>query len=129
MSNIDQAITKEMLVHFTELSLRKKDIEQQLEDLKKVFNDYFDTNVGHQLKAEMTIGDYKLQRQIRTIEKFTQEKTITRLEELNLMDLIQKKPDEKKIKSALNLGLLKEDDLADCRTVQTTQAIVVKKLK
>lgn len=95
-------ITREMLQRFEQLNFEKKQIDKQLTDLKKTFNDYFDITVGENLKGEITIEDYKIQRQIRKTEKFEQEKTIKRLEDLNMMDLIQKRPDEEKIVSALN---------------------------
>ena len=122
-------ITREMLQRFEQLNFEKKQIDKQLDDLKKVFNDFFDISVGENIKGEITIEDYKIQRQIRKMEKFEQEKTIQRLEELKMNDLIQKKPDEGKIKSALNLGLLKENDIKDCFSINTTKAIYVKKLE
>lgn len=125
---MDYFITKEMLVHYDELNRKKKEVEAELDQLKKAFNQYFDTAVGKNEKGEIIISDYKLQRQIRTTEKFDQEPTVKRLEELNMLDLIQKKPDEIKIKSALNLGLLKEQDLEGCIKVNSSQAIYVKQL-
>lgn len=121
-------ITRDMLVHYQELNQKKKEIEAQLEEFKKVFNQYFDISVGQNVKGEMTISDYKLQRQIRITEKYKQEETVKKLEELNLQELIQKKPDEEKIKSALNLGLLNEADLENCKIVNSSQAIYVKQL-
>ncbi|MBU8880403.1 hypothetical protein BGM26_15730 [Bacillus sp. FJAT-29790] len=121
-------VTKEMLAHYIELNRKKKGIETQLDELKKVINLYFDMSVGHNVRGEITLSDYKLQRQVRKIEKYEQEETVKRLEELNLMDLIQKRPDERKIKSALDLGLLKDEDLAGCRIINTSQAIYVKHL-
>lgn len=128
MSHAIHLITGDMLSRYQELNQKKKEIEEQLDELKKVFNHYFDISVGPNVKGEITINDYKLQRQIRTTEKYLQEETVKRLEELNLMDLIQKKPDEGKIKSALSLGLLKEEDLKECKMINCTQAIYVKQL-
>ncbi|MDQ0220651.1 hypothetical protein [Peribacillus cavernae] len=128
-NEIDYLITKEMLAQYIELNRRKKEIETQLDELKKVFNQYFDLSVGKNLKGDVTISDYKLQRQIRKTEKFEQEITVKRLEELNMMDLIQKKPDEIKIKSALNLGLINEKDLDGCVISNTSQAIYVKQIQ
>ncbi len=128
MSEANYMITREMLSHYQELNQRKKEIEQKLDELKKIFNNYFDISVGQNVKGEITVSEYILQRQIRTTEKYKQEETVNRLEELSLMDLIQKKPDEGKIKSALNLGLLKEDDLAGCKVISSSQAIYVKQL-
>ena len=129
MTEVNYRITREMLSHYQELNDRKKEIEQKLDELKKIFNDYFDLSVGQNVKGEIVISDYKLQRQIRMIEKYAQEETVNKLEKLNLMDLIQKKPDEAKIKSALNLGLLQEADLKDCKIINSSQAIYVKQLK
>ena len=128
MNDINQLITRDMLVHYQELNDKKKEIENQLDELKKLFNHFFDMSVGENNKGEVTINDYKLQRQIRMKEKYRQEETVTKLEELNLLDLIQKKPDEGKIKSALNLGLLHENDLNGCKIISSSQAIYVKQL-
>ncbi|WP_174234306.1 hypothetical protein [Bacillus sp. V59.32b] len=127
--DIEFLITKEMLAQYVELNRKKKEIEAQLDQLKKVFNNYFDVSVGQNVKGEITISDYKLQRQIRTTEKFEQDLTVKRLEELNMNELIQKKPDEVKIKSALNLGLLNTKDLEDCIITNSSQAIYVKNVE
>ncbi|OAS82232.1 hypothetical protein A6K24_14040 [Metabacillus litoralis] len=117
-----------MLAHYLELNHKKKEVETELEELKKVFNNYFDMSVGKNAKGEMVLRDYKIQRQIRDTVKFKQEQTVQRLEELNLLELIQKKPDEGKIKSAIQLGLLHEEDLEGCKTVNSSKAIYVKYL-
>jgi hypothetical protein len=124
----ETVITREMLAHYLELNHKKKEVETELEELKKAFNHYFDLSVGKNAKGEMVLRDYKIQRQIRDTVKFKQEQTVQRLEELNLIELIQKKPDEGKIKSAIQLGLLHEEDLEDCKTVNSSQAIYVKYL-
>lgn len=121
-------ITREMLAHFVELQHKKKEVETEIDELKKAFNEYFDLSVGDNAKGEMVLRDYKLQRQIRNTVKYKQQQTVKRLEELNLLDLIEKKPDEGKIKSAIQLGLLQEEDLEGCKTVNTSQAIYVKSL-
>ena len=128
MSEANYMITREMLSRYQELNQKKKEIEQQLDELKKAFNHYFDISVGQNIKGEITVNDYKLQRQIRTTEKYKQEETVSRLEELKLMDLIQKRPDEGKLKSAINLGLLTEEDLAGCKIISSSQAIYVKQI-
>lgn len=124
----ETVITREMLAHFLELQHKKKEVETEIDELKKAFNEYFDLSVGKNVKGEMVLRDYKLQRQIRNTVKFKQEQTVKRLEELNLLDLIEKKPDEGKIKSAIQLGLLHEEDLEGCKTLNTSQAIYVKYL-
>lgn len=125
-NNTGSLITSEMLSNYHQLNLKKKEIEAQLNELKLAFNQYFDMSVGKNTKGDLNIGDYKLQRQVRITEKYNQAITVNRLEELNLEDLIQKRPDEEKIKSALNLGLLKEEDLEGCKIIQSSQAIYVK---
>ncbi|MFE8697231.1 hypothetical protein ACFYKT_12875 [Cytobacillus sp. FJAT-53684] len=125
-NNSGSLITSEMLSNYHQLNLKKKEIEAQLNELKLAFNQYFDMSVGKNTKGDLNIGDYKLQRQVRITEKYNQAITVNRLEELNLEDLIQKRPDEEKIKSALNLGLLKEEDLEGCKIIQSSQAIYVK---
>lgn len=122
-------ITKEMLGRFDELNRRKKDLEAELDKLKDLFHQYFDTAVGQNEKGEVKIDSYKLQRQIRRTEKFDTEETVKRLEGLNLPELIQKKPDERKIKSALDLQIIKEKDLEGCLSEKVTAAILVKKIE
>lgn len=124
----NKLITRDKLAQFIELSRKKKEIETQLDDLKNDFNQHFDQSVGKLVKGDLMISDYKVQRQIRTTEKFDQEVTVHRLEELNLTDLIQKKPDEGKIKSAIHLRLLSEEDLAGCISKSFSQAIYVKQV-
>lgn len=126
MLSTNSIVTKEMLARYLELSQSKKAVEDELEALKKMFHHHFDMSVGQNEKGEIIISDYKLQRQIRKTEKFDQEATVQRLEELNLQDLLQKRPDESKIKSALELGLLKEEDLEGCRSYKSNAAIYVK---
>ncbi|GIN84898.1 hypothetical protein J6TS2_12840 [Heyndrickxia sporothermodurans] len=126
--DVDYLLTKEMVILYDELNRKKKEVEAELDQLKKAFNQYFDIAVGKNEKGEAIIGGYKIQRQIRTTEKFDQETTVKRLEELNMMDLIQKKPDEVKVRSAMNLGLLKDQDLEGCIKTSSTQAIYVKKV-
>jgi hypothetical protein len=121
-------ITKEMLSEYEDLNELKKDVEKKLEELKKSFHLYFDGIVGENEKGEVTIDGYKLQRQIRRVEKFDETKTVDRLESLNLVDLVKiiKKPDEEKIKAALNLGFLTDDNLDGCISVHTSGAIYIK---
>ncbi|MFB7142495.1 hypothetical protein ACFCYN_23050 [Gottfriedia sp. NPDC056225] len=124
-------ITEPMLNEYYDLSQKKKDIENQLEELQKVFHGYFDHQVGTNEKGEIIVNNLKLERIIRKREKFDEEMTVNKLEELNLSDLIQivKRPDGDKIKSAINLGLLNEKDLDGCITINSSQAIYVKPLK
>jgi uncharacterized protein YhaN len=126
----DSFITDEMLVKYYELNKKKKEIEQEMNQLKDLFQDYFNKLVGLTNKAEITINGYKLQRQIRKIEKYNEDVTVKRLEELQMNDLVQvvKKPDDAKIKSALQLGLLSESNLEGCIVTSYSPAISVKTL-
>jgi hypothetical protein len=124
-------IKEEMLADYYELSLQKKEIEHQMEELKTIFHGFFDQEVGQNVNGEVEMDHFKLQRTIRKSEKFDEVETVNRLEELKLNDLVQvvKKPDGEKIKSALNLGFLKEKDLEGCIVINSSQAIYVKPLK
>lgn len=126
----DSFITDEMLVKYYELNKKKKEIELEMNQLKDLFHDYFNKLVGPANKAEITINGYKLQRQIRIIEKYNEDVTVKRLEELQMNDLVQvvKKPDDAKIKSALQLGLLTENNLEGCIVTSYSPAISVKTL-
>jgi hypothetical protein len=127
----DYTISEDLVIKYNTLSAKKKELEKELDELKKVFHIYFDNLVGPNEKGEVTVNNYKLQRQIRKSEKFNDEKTVYRLTELNMTDLIHHvpKPDEEKVKSALTLGLIKEEDLEGCLIKSASQAIVVKTLK
>jgi hypothetical protein len=124
----NEMITKEMLCEYADLLELKKDIEKKLELLKKSFHLYFDECVGVNEKGELSIDGYKLQRQIRKVERFDDIKTVDLLESLNMTDLIKviKKPDEEKVRAAINLGFLKEEDLNDCLSIHSSGAIVVR---
>ena len=130
MKNNVPLITGDMLVKYYELDKKKKEIELELKELKDVFHAYFNEMAGPQDKGELTMDGYKLQRQIRKIEKYNDDVTVQRLEELQMTDLIQvlKKPDDVKIKSALNLGLLHEDQLKGCVVTTYSPAITIKTL-
>lgn len=126
----DSIITDEMLVKYYDLNKKKKEIEMEMNQLKDLFQDYFNKLVGPTNKAEITINGYKLQRQIRKIEKYNEDVTVKRLEELQMNDLVQvvKKPDDVKIKSALQLGLLSKSNLEGCIVTSYSPAISVKTL-
>lgn len=126
----DSFITDEMLVNYYELNKKKKEIELELNDLKDTFHNYFNKLVGPNNKAEITINGYKLQRQMRKIEKYNEDVTVKRLEALKMSELIQivKKPDDAKIKSALQLGLLNEQNLEGCIVTSYSPAISIKTL-
>ncbi|WP_026573006.1 hypothetical protein [Bacillus sp. UNC438CL73TsuS30] len=126
----ETSVTGEMLVKYYELNKQKKEIELEMNQLKESFQHYFDQFVGENVKGEITISGYKLQRQIRNTEKYNDELTIKRLEELQMNDLIQivKKPDDGKIKAALQLGLLNQEHLDGCLIKTSSPAISVKPL-
>jgi hypothetical protein len=126
--NKNETMTGDMLIKYYELNKKKKEIELELNELKDLFHHYFDSKVGTNDKAEVTINGYKLQRQIRKSEKFNDDLTIQKLEELKMNDLIQviKKPDDVKIKAALNLGLINPIDLEGCIITSFSPAISVK---
>jgi hypothetical protein len=131
INKADYTISEDLVIKYNTLSAKKKELEKELDELKKVFHIYFDNLVGPNEKGEVTVNNYKLQRQIRKSEKFHDEKTVLRLTALNMTDLIHHvpKPDEEKVKSALTLGLIKEEDLEGCLIKSASQAIVVKTLK
>ncbi|MDR7000306.1 hypothetical protein [Neobacillus niacini] len=126
----ETSVTGEMLIKYYELNKQKKEIELEMNRLKESFQQYFDQFVGENVRGEITISGYKLQRQIRNIEKYNDEVMIKRLEELQMNDLIQiiKKPDDVKIKAALQLGLLNQEHLDGCMIKTSSPAISVKPL-
>ncbi|PAV31224.1 hypothetical protein CIL05_00780 [Virgibacillus profundi] len=128
MTRNDTLLTGDMIKKYYDLNQRKKEIEQEMNHLKKIFNTYFDGEAGSGSKGEFSHNGFKLQRQIRKSEKFKDELTISRLEDLNMSDLIKvvKKPDDKKINAAVSLGLLKEEDLEECRITNYSAAITVR---
>lgn len=130
LKNNESFITGEMLNKYYELNKKKKEIEMEMNTLKEAFQTYFNNLVGSNHKGEITISGFKLQRQIRKTEKYNEVATVKRLEELQMNDLIQvvKKPDDNKIKSALNLGLLSPDQLDGCIVTTFSPAISVKPL-
>ena len=123
-------IEEEMIEKYYALSKKKKEIESEMNQLKDFFHTYFDTQYGEHTKGELTFGKYKLQRQIRKTEKYQEEVTVSRLEGLNMNDLIKivKKPDEEKIKAAIHLGLIKEEDLQGCKIISFNKALSVKEI-
>jgi hypothetical protein len=122
-------VNEEMLNRYHELNQQKKDIDNEMAELKKVFHHYFDATVGQKENGESIVGNFMLQRQIRGSESLDEDRTVQLLEELNLTDCIEtvKRPDRQKIDAAVTLGLLAETDLEDCIIKKVTQAIIVKK--
>lgn len=130
LKNNESVLTGEMLARYYELNKQKKEVEFEMNQLKNIFQQYLNNLVGEEQKGEIIISGYKLQRQIRTSEKFHEEETVKRLEELQMNDLIQviKKPDSEKIKAALELGFLKQNHLEGCVVTTRSPAISVKPL-
>lgn len=129
--NVDNLlITEEMLARYYDLNKMKKEIESEMNQLKANFHTYMDRYAGENKKGEIFEGGYKLLRQIRKSETFLEKDTVERLEELQMHDLIKvvKKPDDGKVNAAIELGLLKEEELASCKVTNYTQAIAVKKI-
>lgn len=124
------AITKDRLERYYDLSRLKKEIEQEMNQLKEEFHAYFDAEVGANKKAEIIEGNYKLLRQVRKTEKYNDNVTVQRLEALNMTDLIkiEKKADGDKIDAAINLGLINEEDISDCKKITYSKAILVKEI-
>ncbi|MFC3039740.1 hypothetical protein ACFOGI_05710 [Virgibacillus xinjiangensis] len=125
-----RTITEDMLARFHELHRRRKEIDQEMNQLKEDFHAYFDEQVGTNVKGELIEGNFKLQRQVRRSDRFVDDATISRLEELNMEDLIKvvKKPDGDKINAAVELGLLNERDLDGCKISKYSPAITVKEV-
>ncbi|QFT88969.1 hypothetical protein FIU87_09955 [Bacillus sp. THAF10] len=121
-------ITAEMIQQYYEYHKQKKELESQMEELKEKFHLYFDNSFGKDEKAEIVMGGFKLQRQVRKSEKFKDEPTLQRLDELNMTELIQvvRKPDDSKIKAAIQLNLIKVEDLEGCLVTNSSTAISVK---
>jgi hypothetical protein len=124
------SISEKIVARYFHLSELEKEIEKEMKELKKVFHLYFDETIGTDQKAEFTLGDYKIQRQIRLSESYDDEKTVSRLEERNLQDCIQiiKKPDIQKIEAAITLGILELKEIEDCRNKKVSKAISVRKI-
>ena len=123
-------ITGDMIVRYNELTKKKKEIENEMNTLKEIFHTYFDTQVGENKKGELIDQGIKLQRQIRKTEKYHDEKTVQKLEGLNMNELIKivKKPDEEKINAAINLGFLNTNELEECLITSYSKAISVKEI-
>ncbi|WP_449536568.1 hypothetical protein [Ferdinandcohnia sp. Marseille-Q9671] len=123
-------LPEELILKYFTLSEQAKEIEKELKEMKRVINVYFDETIGKNEKGESIVGDYKIQRQVRCSESFHDEKTVKKLEELNLVDCIQiiKRPDQQKIEAALTLGLLGQAEIEDCIVKKSTNAITVRKI-
>lgn len=121
-------ITEADLKRFYELTKQKREIEREIEQLKRHFHLVFDKTVGENEKANMTCGLYHIQRQIRQTTRYHPERTVQKLEDLQLSDFIDiiKQPNTNKLTAAIRLGLVDEHAFDDCRETKLTQAITVR---
>ncbi|MCG5102618.1 hypothetical protein [Oceanobacillus alkalisoli] len=127
---MDNKINTDKLERFYNLQEMKREIEQELGELKKEFNQAFDESVGKNQTGEFIRDGYQLKRQIRKTEKFDEERTVQRLEELRMEDLIEmvRRPDKAKIQAAIELGLLRADQLEDLVVRQYSKVLLAKRV-
>ncbi|WP_233269556.1 hypothetical protein [Alteribacillus sp. YIM 98480] len=123
-------LTEETLKKYYELNIQKKRLEKEMNRIKKQIHNYLDDTLGKEQKGELKRGKYKAQRVIRSSITYDEEKTIKKLEELNLEDFILqvKRPDTEKLEAAMTIDLVEEKDFVDCKTNKLSQAITVKEL-
>ncbi len=121
-------ITEEYLKRYADLNIEKKTIEKELNLIKKQLHEYLDETFGKKQKGEVRHGKYKVQRVIRSKVQYDEEKTVEKLEELNLADFLVKRPDTEKLEAAIKVDLVKEKDFEGCKTNKLTQAISVKEI-
>lgn len=121
-------ITEEYLKRYADLNIEKKTIEKELNLIKKQLHEYLDETFGKKQKGEVRYGKYKVQRVIRSKVQYDEEKTVEKLEELNLADFLVKRPDTEKLEAAIKVDLVKEKDFEGCKTNKLTQAISVKEI-
>lgn len=123
-------LSEEVLQKYYDLNNQKKELDKQMKEVKKQIHDYLDEAFGMKQKGEVKRGKYKAQRVIRSSVHYDGEKTVQKLEQLNLEDFIVlvKQPDTEKLEAAMKIDLVKEEDFADCKTNKLTQAITVKEL-
>ncbi|WP_246941630.1 hypothetical protein [Bacillus pinisoli] len=124
-------LSEELLERYVLLIKQSKAAKEEMDKIKQVFHSYFDEQTGVNCKAEVTVGDYFIQRQIRISESYDEARTVQYLEEENLKECIQlvKRPDEQKIDAAIQLGLLNDKKINELKVSKSTQAISVKKIK
>ncbi|AZB41655.1 hypothetical protein CEF21_04715 [Bacillus sp. FJAT-42376] len=116
------------VARYRAVSLQIKELESELGQLKEELHAYFDGRFGENQKGKAQIGDYVVQRQIRSTEAYTDDTLVARLEELRMEDCIRtvKKPDKEKIDAALTLGILSGEQLKGCILQKLSKALVVK---
>ncbi|MBM7571667.1 hypothetical protein [Aquibacillus albus] len=123
-------LSEEILKKYYDLNIQKKELEKEMNQIKKQIHNYLDESIGKEQKGEVKRGKYKAQRTIRSSVNYDEEKTVQKLEELNLEDftLLVKRPDIEKLEAAIKIDLVKEDEFVDCKTNRLSQAITVKEL-
>ncbi len=123
-------LPEEMLKKYYDLNLQKKELEKEMNQIKKRIHNYLDETFGNEQKGEVQRGKYKAQRIIRSSINYDEEKTVRKLEELNLEDFILqvKQPDTEKLEAAMKIDIVKEEDFKDCKMNKLSQAITVKEL-
>ncbi|MRH41556.1 hypothetical protein GH741_02570 [Aquibacillus halophilus] len=123
-------ISEEVLKKYYDLNNQKKVLEAEMNQIKKQIHTYLDESFGKEQKGEVKRGKYKAIRTIRSSVNYDEEKTVQKLEELNLEDLILqvKRPDTEKLEAAIKIDLVKEDEFVDCKTNKLSQALTVKEL-
>ncbi|NCU18176.1 hypothetical protein GW534_10660 [Bacillus sp. P1(2020)] len=117
-----------MVEKYYKLHKQVKELEKELSQLKKTFNQYFDLTVGPNEKGILQFDTFVLQRNIRLSEKFREEEAVQKLEALNLIDCVkvEKRVDEEKVKAAVTLGLLEEEELNNLKERKYSSVISVK---
>jgi len=121
-------ITEKELKKYYNLNKQKKEIDQQLNHLKKLFHQALDKETGQNQKAEIECGQFKLQRQIRQTVSYRNDETIKKLIALNLEDFIkiERRPDKEKLEAGIKLGLVDAKEFEDYKQTRITQALIVK---
>lgn len=122
-------IDEKLLSQFYELRQAKKEIDDEINRIRKLIITYFDELKGENVEAEAQFGNYVVQRKIRKQEKWDREKTVERLKELGLNECIRmiEEPDEEKLNSAISLKFVDEKDLTGCLKSKYTPYISIEK--
>ncbi|GAE94820.1 hypothetical protein JCM21714_4014 [Gracilibacillus boraciitolerans JCM 21714] len=123
-------VSEDMLKKYYDLNLQKRELEKEMNQIKKQIHNYLDVTFRNEQKGEVKRGKYKAQRTIRSSISYDEEKTVQKLEELNLEDFILqvKQPDTEKLEAAIKIDIVKEEDFKDCKLNKRSQAITVKEL-
>src|SRR5699024_7413761 len=116
------AITEKELKRYYQLNHQKKEIDQELNQLKKLFHKSLDERFGKNEKGEIECGNYKIQRQIRQSTNYRNDETVQKLIELNLEDFIKvvKQPDKEKLESGIKLGLVDKKEFEQFKQTKIT---------